>query len=93
MHEPVYFCFNDSGKYSNQHIAIAGKSGSGKTQFAMELMKQFYEQTHGKLNFLFLDFKGVSEDDKSKMKDFLRLPVLNVYVPQMSLSLLIQSLL
>ena len=70
MHEPVYFCFNDSGKYSNQHIAIAGKSGSGKTQFAMELMKQFYEQTHGKLNFLFLDFKGVSEDDKSKMKDF-----------------------
>lgn len=69
-HEPVYFCFNDSGKYSNQHIAIAGKSGSGKTQFAMELMKQFYEQTHGKLNFLFLDFKGVSEDDKNKMKDF-----------------------
>lgn len=56
-------------------------------------MKQFYEQTHGKLNFLFLDFKGVSEDDKSKMKDFLRLLVLNVYVPQMSLSLLIQSLL
>lgn len=69
-HEPVYFCFNDSRKYSNQHIAIAGKSGSGKTQFAMELMKQFYEQTHGKLNFLFLDFKGVSDDDKNKMKDF-----------------------
>lgn len=67
---PVYFCFNDSHLYNNQHIAIAGKSGSGKTQFALELMKQISLQANGRVNYLFLDFKGISEDDKNKMSKF-----------------------
>ncbi|MFR0893755.1 MAG: FtsK/SpoIIIE domain-containing protein [Alistipes onderdonkii] len=66
----MYCCFNDSTRYNNQHIAVAGKSGSGKTQFALEFLRQLYKQTQGQVNFLFLDFKGLSEDDKAKMSDF-----------------------
>ena len=61
--ENIYCCFNDSTRYNNQHIAVAGKSGSGKTQFALEFLRQLYKQTQGQVNFLFLDFKGLSEDD------------------------------
>ena len=68
--DDIYCCFNDSTKYNNQHIAIAGKSGSGKTQFALEFLRQLYHQSHGQVNFLFLDFKGLSENDKEKMGDF-----------------------
>ena len=68
--EDIYCCFNDSTRYNNQHIAVAGKSGSGKTQFALEFLRQLHKQTQGQVNFLFLDFKGLSEDDKSKMSDF-----------------------
>lgn len=68
--ENIYCCFNDSTRYNNQHIAVAGKSGSGKTQFALEFLRQLYKQTQGQVNFLFLDFKGLSEDDKIKMSDF-----------------------
>ena len=68
--ENIYCCFNDSTRYNNQHIAVAGKSGSGKTQFALEFLRQLYKQTQGQVNFLFLDFKGLSEDDKVKMNDF-----------------------
>lgn len=67
--EEIYCSFN-STKYNNQHIAIAGKSGSGKTQFALEFLRQLYKQTQGQVNFLFLDFKGLSKDDQQKMKDF-----------------------
>lgn len=68
--EEIYCCFNDSRKYNNQHIAVAGKSGSGKTQFALEFLRQLYQQTQGQVNFLFLDFKGLNKEDKEKMKDF-----------------------
>jgi len=68
--EDIYCCFNDSTRYNNQHIAVAGKSGSGKTQFALEFLRQLCKQTQGQVNFLFLDFKGLSEDDKVKMSDF-----------------------
>lgn len=68
----IYCCFNDSTHYNNQHIAVAGKSGSGKTQFALEFLRQLYKQTQGQVNFLFLDFKGLSEDDKTKMSNFFK---------------------
>lgn len=57
---------------------MAGKSGSGKTQFALEFLRQLYKQTQGQVNFLFLDFKGLSEDDKIKMSDFLQKLIQNV---------------
>lgn len=68
--EGIYCYFNDSTRYNNQHIAVAGKSGSGKTQFALEFLRQLHKQTQGQVNFLFLDFKGLSKEDKANMKDF-----------------------
>lgn len=68
--EPIEFCFNNTKRYNNQHIAVAGKSGSGKSQFALEFLRQLTANTQGQVNFLFLDFKGISKDDKEKMSDF-----------------------
>lgn len=68
--EPVNFCFNNTSQYNNQHIAVAGKSGSGKTQFAWEFLRQLTINTQGQVNFLFLDFKGISKDDQERMSDF-----------------------
>lgn len=69
-HEPVTFCFNNTKIYNNQHIAVAGKSGSGKSQFALEFLRQLVIKTQGQVNFLFLDFKGISKEDQQKMSDF-----------------------
>ena len=66
--EPITFCFNNTKIYNNQHIAVAGKSGSGKSQFALEFLRQLVAKTQGQVNFLFLDFKGVSNEDKKKME-------------------------
>lgn len=68
--EPVTFCFNNTKLYNNQHIAVAGKSGSGKSQFALEFLRQLTVTTQGQVNFLFLDFKGISKEDRQKMNDF-----------------------
>lgn len=68
--EPVKFCFNNTKLYNNQHIAVAGKSGSGKSQFALEFLRQLTIITQGQVNFLFLDFKGISQEDRRKMDDF-----------------------
>ena len=69
-HEPVSFCFNNTKLYNNQHIAVAGKSGSGKSQFALEFLRQLVIKTQGQVNFLFLDFKGISVEDRRKMEGF-----------------------
>ena len=69
-HDPISFCFNNTKIYNNQHIAVAGKSGSGKTQFALEFLRQLVIKTQGQVNFLFLDFKGISVEDKKKMEGF-----------------------
>ena len=68
--ESIEICFNNTKKYNNQHVAVAGKSGSGKSQFALEFLRQLTAKTQGQVNFLFLDFKGLSKDDKEKMADF-----------------------
>ena len=68
--EAVNFCFNNTKLYNNQHIAVAGKSGSGKSQFALEFLRQLTIKTQGQVNFLFLDFKGISKEDRDKMSDF-----------------------
>ena len=68
--EPIEFCFNNTKKYNNQHIAVAGKSGSGKSQFALEFLRQLTIKTQGQVNFLFLDFKGIAKEERTKMADF-----------------------
>jgi DNA sulfur modification protein DndE len=55
---------NDTAKYNNPHIAVAGESGSGKTQFALELLTQFYFKSNKQIKFLYLDFKGLKKGDE-----------------------------
>jgi DNA sulfur modification protein DndE len=71
--EPVILEPNNSNAYNNCHIAIAGTTGSGKTQFALELVAQMIEQSNGKTNFIYLDFKGLNTEDEKKYKKFFDL--------------------
>ncbi|MDR2834162.1 MAG: DndE family protein [Streptococcaceae bacterium] len=68
--EPVYLSINDSTKYNNCHIAVAGNSGTGKTQFALDFISQIYEKSNGQVNFIFLDFKGLKKKKVEELKPF-----------------------
>ncbi|MCO5257554.1 MAG: DUF853 family protein [Lentimicrobium sp.] len=68
--EDIYFRFNDTSIHNNAHIAVAGNSGTGKTYFANSILKQIVKETNGEVNFIFLDFKGISEEDEKKNSDF-----------------------
>lgn len=68
--EDVYFRFNDTSIHNNAHVAVAGESGSGKTYFANKLLRQISKETNGNVNFIFLDFKGISDEDERKNTDF-----------------------
>lgn len=68
--EPIYFNLNDTTIHNNAHIAVAGNSGTGKTYFANSILKQIVEETKGKVNFIFLDFKGITEEDEKKNSSF-----------------------
>ncbi|OFX87864.1 MAG: DNA sulfur modification protein DndE [Bacteroidetes bacterium GWF2_33_16] len=65
----IFFTPNNTIDYSNSHIAVAGKSGVGKTYFAQRLLERIIEASEYKTNFIFLDFKGISELDKQS-KEF-----------------------
>lgn len=68
--EPIYFYINDTSIHNNAHVAVAGNTGTGKTYFANRLLKQIVEETNGEVNFIFLDFKGITEEDERKNFDF-----------------------
>lgn len=68
--EAVYLEFNDTKRYNNNHIAVAGNSGTGKTQFALEFVTQIYEKSNGHVNFIYLDFKGLKNNDLNDMNPF-----------------------
>lgn len=68
--KPVTMELNNITKRSNAHIAVAGKSGSGKTQFILSFLKRLHKQSNGQVNFLFLDFKGLKQGDVEVMKPF-----------------------
>ncbi|MEO7047433.1 MAG: DndE family protein [Ferruginibacter sp.] len=68
--EPIYFNMNDTSIHNNAHVAVAGNSGTGKTYFASSLIKQLVQKTNGTVNYIFLDFKGISEEDEKKGKAF-----------------------
>ncbi|MDR0630567.1 MAG: DndE family protein, partial [Holosporales bacterium] len=68
--EPIVLGFNDTKLYNNNHIAVAGNSGTGKTQFALEFVTQIYEKSNGHVNFIYLDFKGLKNDDIKEMTSF-----------------------
>ncbi len=68
--DPIYTVLNDTNVHNNAHVAVAGESGSGKTQFALDLLRQFVEVSGGTVNFIYLDFKGLKKDDVASMKPF-----------------------
>lgn len=68
--EKIYFNLNDTSIHNNAHIAVAGNSGTGKTYFANRLLEQVVSETKGEVNFIFLDFKGISEEDEKKNGTF-----------------------
>lgn len=68
--ENIYFNFNDTSIHNNAHIAVAGNSGTGKTFFALNFLQQLVKETNGGVNFIFLDFKGITEEDEKKNKSF-----------------------
>jgi DNA sulfur modification protein DndE len=68
--EPLYLNLNDTSLYNNCHIAVAGNSGTGKTQFALEFLSQINELSNGHVNFIYLDFKGLKQDDVINMRPF-----------------------
>lgn len=68
--DSIFVNLNDTNTYNNCHIAIAGNSGTGKTQFALEFLSQIYEQSNGHVNFIYLDFKGLKQDDIKELEPF-----------------------
>ena len=67
---PIYATLNDTNLHNNAHIAVAGNSGTGKTQFALEILRQFVEVSNGAVNFIYLDFKGLKKDDVAALTPF-----------------------
>lgn len=68
--ENIYFNLNDTSIHNNAHVAVAGNSGTGKTYFANSLLKQIVKESKGEVNYIFLDFKGITEEDEKKNIDF-----------------------
>jgi DNA sulfur modification protein DndE len=68
--EKVVLNFNNTQLYNNNHIAVAGSSGTGKTQFALYLLSEISELSNHHVNFIYLDFKGLKDDDIQELKPF-----------------------
>ncbi|KFF11184.1 helicase HerA-like domain-containing protein [Flavobacterium hydatis] len=68
--EDIYFKLNDTSIHNNAHIAVAGNSGTGKTYFANSILKQVVKESKEQVNFIFLDFKGITEEDEKKNSEF-----------------------
>lgn len=66
----AHFELNNTAIHNNAHIAVAGNSGTGKTYFANRLLEQLVAETKGQVNFIFLDFKGINEEDELKNRSF-----------------------
>lgn len=68
--EKIYFRLNDTSIHNNAHVAVAGNSGTGKTYFANSILRQIVEESQGEVNFIFLDFKGITVEDEAKNIEF-----------------------
>ena len=70
--EPLEVVLNQVAQYPNCHMAIAGGSGSGKTQFALDLLYQIHQASQGLVHFMYFDFKGVQGQDKDRIGALMR---------------------
>ncbi|MDX2135196.1 MAG: ATP-binding protein [Saprospiraceae bacterium] len=55
---------NDLKEFESHHIAIAGTTGSGKTELIKDILFQMTEKTGGRLKFIFFDYKGEGQSNK-----------------------------
>lgn len=69
---PIHLNLNDTLLHNNAHIAVAGNSGTGKTQFALEFLRQIVKATGGQVNFVYLDFKGLKKEDLPFYEGFFK---------------------
>ena len=67
---PILLELNNTEVYDNCHIAVAGNTGTGKTQFALSLISQVIKKSNHQINYIYLDFKGLKKGDKAKMGGF-----------------------
>lgn len=70
--KPINLHLNNTKAYNNCHIAVAGNSGTGKTQFALDFISQMTEKSNGHVNYIYLDFKGLKKDDIEEMQSFFQ---------------------
>lgn len=68
--EPILLQINNTKLYNNCHVAVAGNTGTGKTQFALDFISQINKISNGHVNFIYLDFKGLKQDDLIVMEPF-----------------------
>lgn len=68
--EQLTAILNDTDLHANAHIAVAGESGSGKTQFALSLLQQIVAVSGGAVNFIYFDFKGMQPGDRPRRQPF-----------------------
>lgn len=68
--EQLTAILNDVDLHANAHIAVAGESGSGKTQFALSLLQQVVAVSKGAINFIYFDFKGMQPGDRPRRQPF-----------------------
>jgi len=68
--EELTAILNDVQLHANAHVAVAGESGSGKTQFALSLLQQIVAASDGAVNFIYFDFKGMQPGDRPRRQPF-----------------------
>lgn len=68
--EKINIKLNDLNEFDSHHIAIAGMTGSGKTQLMKDILFQISENTNNELKYIFFDYKG--EGDRTELDKFLK---------------------
>jgi len=68
--EQIFFNLNDTSIHNNAHVAVAGNTGTGKTYFANNFLKQIVDESKGEVNFIYLDFKGLKKEDEKALQPF-----------------------
>jgi DNA sulfur modification protein DndE len=81
-HQLIQVEFN---KRTNNYLAVAGKPGSGKTQFIKDLLCQIRRQSEYKVNFIFFDYAKGDVADDSAFVETCRAQV--IHLPNESLPL------
>ena len=62
----VTYKINDLNEFDSCNIAIAGMTGSGKTELVKDLLYQISAQSKNQVKFIFFDYKGDGVSDKLK---------------------------